>query len=404
MKIWLISQYSNHISVGKTTSRQFELAKAWVNSGHQVSLFTSNFSYFKRVPKFKGFYKNEIKEGIKIQWIKVNQYKKVMSIARVLSWFIFEYRMILASKKKYSKPNCILVSSLSIFSIISGIYYKKKYRSKLIFEVRDIWPLSVIDIGGFSPSHPFIKLVAYIEKLAYKKADFLSATMPNAKEHMDSIAEEAKSKPFKCIPHGFSLEKLKKTDSACPEFYLPRDKFIIGYAGSMGNANAVKILLEAVSLLPDIERLHIALFGDGEKREVLEEEFKDDPRIKFYGYINQLKLLPMLKQTDLLFDGVERAKLYDYGLSRNKWIDYMLAAKPMLVSFSGYQSTVNEAGCGWFVPAGNVNLLKDKIVEVMDISPKELKRIGEKGRAFVLKNRTYEKLAQNYLSIFKSLV
>ena len=35
----------------------------------------------------------------------------------------------------------------------------------------------------------------------------------------------------------------------------------------------------------------------------------------------------------------------------NKIIDYMIAGKPILGSYSGYPSMVNKANCGWFVPA-----------------------------------------------------
>ena len=70
----------------------------------------------------------------------------------------------------------------------------------------------------------------------------------------------------------------------------------------------------------------------------------------------------------------------DFGQSLNKIIDYMYSGKPIIASYSGYQSMINEAESGFFVPAGNKESLSRKIVELSKISYNELDEMGKKGK------------------------
>ena len=78
----------------------------------------------------------------------------------------------------------IIVSSLSILTLLNGLYLKRKYNCKLIFEIRDIWPLSAIEFGGFDKKNIFIKLLKFVEYLGYKYSDHIVGTMPNLGKHV----------------------------------------------------------------------------------------------------------------------------------------------------------------------------------------------------------------------------
>lgn len=80
----------------------------------------------------------------------------------------------------------------------------------------------------------------------------------------------------------------------------------------------------------------------------------------------------------------------------------MFAAKPMIVSYDGYKSMINEAGNGFFVKPEDVSELKNKILELYDLGTIERKEMGQKGKEWLLKNRTFSKLADNYLEIMEN--
>ncbi len=106
-----------------------------------------------------------------------------------------------------------------------------------------------------------------------------------------------------------------------------------------------------------------------------------------------------LTHCDLLYLSVHDSEVWDYGLSLNKLIDYMLAAKPIVASYSGYPSMINEAECGTFVPAADAVALRDEIRRFAEMPSDERTTMGERGRTWLLAQRTYRALAENYLTV-----
>ena len=81
----------------------------------------------------------------------------------------------------------------------------------------------------------------------------------------------------------------------------------------------------------------------------------------------------------------------------------MLAGRPIIASYSGYKSMINEANCGKFIEVDNKKELKKAILDYSNLTAKEREIIGERGKKWLYKNRTYEKLAKNYADIIDSL-
>ena len=80
-------------------------------------------------------------------------------------------------------------------------------------------------------------------------------------------------------------------------------------------------------------------------------------------------------------------------------IDYMLAGKPVVASYTGYPSMINEAESGSFVPAGDVEALQTEVQRYVNMPVEERLEIGARGRNWIIATRTYSKLAQDYLKI-----
>ena len=101
----------------------------------------------------------------------------------------------------------------------------------------------------------------------------------------------------------------------------------------------------------------------------------------------------------MLYFSVHNSEVWRYGQSLNKVIDYMLAGKPIVASYTGFPSMINEAQCGTYVPAGDEKSLKDEIIRYAQMSASERADIGARGREWILQNRTYSVLASDYLKI-----
>ena len=83
-------------------------------------------------------------------------------------------------------PQAIIYSSPAPYAFVVAAWLAKRYKAKLIFEVRDIWPDSLAEFVNLSPNNPLVWLAALIERFAYRRADHIASLLPLAAEHMIS--------------------------------------------------------------------------------------------------------------------------------------------------------------------------------------------------------------------------
>jgi len=108
----------------------------------------------------------------------------------------------------------------------------------------------------------------------------------------------------------------------------------------------------------------------------------------------------VLSKADVLYLSTFPSEIWQYGQSLNKLIDYMLAGKVVLASYSGYPSMLNEAESGMFVPAGDVEAMMEKIKIIYNMPAADRVAMGLKGRDWLLKNRTYKIISKEFINHF----
>jgi len=294
----------------------------------------------------------------------------------------------------------VIVSSLSLLTVLNGLWWRSRYKCRLVFEVRDIWPLTITEEGGFQPSNPFVWGLALIERLGYKHADAIVGTMPNLGEHVQQVLGYAKT--THCIPMGvdaatFASPVALPTDYE--EIYFPRGKFVVAHVGSMGITNALDTFLECAESMMAQSEILFLLVGDGDLRKSYQEKYAHLSNLKFGPRVPKSMVQSVLAKCDLVYFSVHVSNVWRYGQSLNKVIDYMMAGKPIVASYSGYPSMINEANCGSYVPAGDVSALQQEIERYYNMDNRERQQMGERGRIWLLENRSYKKLAEDFLSI-----
>lgn len=385
-------------------TRLFALSRIFVKKGHNVTIISSIDNYFGRFPKFKKIYNNQIIDGITVTWIKCLQYKKTISLKRILSWIDFEWKLLLMKKDSFA-PDVVVVSSLSLLTILNGIRLKKKFNCKLIFEIRDIWPLTLIEEGGYSPSNPFVKVLSWIERWGYKNSDLVIGTMPNIAEHVKNVS--GKEIKCNCIPFGFNFadydRELLKTEYSNP-YQIPSNKFVIGYAGSIGLSNGLDTFIRVIKRLKENPKIHFVILGGGALRQTYVEELEECKNVQFIPKVDRKEVKKVLAKCNVLYFASLNSKVWEYGWSPNKFTDYMISGKPVLASYSGFQSMINEANSGIIVPAEDEKSLMNAIIQMHSMPRAELEAMGERGREWLIENRQWGTIADNYLSIMNDLV
>lgn len=398
--VWYISKYLSFPKQGRVGLRAFLLLREMVKKGHRCVAFTSDSNHLIQPPQFSGTELQESIDGVEVCWVKTRKYRGAKSLGRVLSWLDFEWRLWRLPKKAFVPPDTVIVSSLSLLTIINGLLLRRRYKCRLIFEVRDIWPLTLVEEGGFSRFNPFVIALAMIEKLAYRASDAIVGTMPNLRQHVAEVSSSRK--PVHCVPMGIELTTLATPPQLPDEYvsnYIPAGKFIVCHAGTVGITNALEVLLECAKAMRDDPDIYFLIVGDGDLKEYYRAAYGALPNIEFAPAVPKAMVQSVLAHCDLSYFSTHPSRVWAYGQSLNKVVDYMLAARPVVASYSGFQSMLNEAGSGTYVPSGDVAALASEIRRFAAMQQSDREAMGEAGRKWIVENRSYEKLAGDYIDI-----
>lgn len=398
--IWYISKYFAPKTQKSPGSRGWFLMRRIADKGYSVVVITSDSNNIYPQPDLNSRVVIEEEQGVKLVWLKTLKYKTAKSFLRILSWFHFEWNLLKLDKSFFSKPDIVIVSSLSLLTVLNGLWLKHNYKCTLIFEVRDIWPLSVVEDGGFSKWNPLVLMLGLVERLGYRYAEKIVGTMPNLSEHVSEIL--GYEKKVCCIPMGVDMDSVNDHDdlpTGYIEKYLSSGKFTVAHVGSIGITNALETFFHAAELMKNEERVEFILVGDGALKQQFEKKYEHLVNVTFAPQVSKGMVYSVLSRCDLLYFSAHKSKVWDYGQSLNKVIDYMLAGKPIVASYSGFPSMIDEAKCGTFVPAGDAVALTSEIFHYANMESQEMNQMGLRGRQWILKNRSYKKLADDYIML-----
>jgi glycosyltransferase involved in cell wall biosynthesis len=174
-------------------------------------------------------------------------------------------------------------------------------------------------------------------------------------------------------------------------------RFIVCYAGAHGLANALDVLLDAAMELRN-HPVSIVLIGKGPEKEKLEERVARNGlvHVHFLDEVHRKAVLTALAAADVLYIGLQGRPLFRYGVSPNKLIDYMMAAKPIISAITAGNDMVTESGCGISVPAENPSAISAAVLTLLALTHRERAAMGLRGREYVLRNNAYEVLANRF--------
>ena len=396
--IWVINQFAG-TPVSGWGERHYFLSKKWIREGFDVKIISGSFNHmFNHFPETPSLFNKEIYEGTEFWWVKTPRYNP-KSVLRFWSMIVFSLRCWFLPIHQLGKPDVIVISSMPIFPVLTCYFLKLRYGAKLIFEIRDLWPLTPIHLMGFSKWHPMILLMSWLEKLGYRKADHIVSVLPNSAAYITGISKDASK--FNYIPNGISKELLG--DESIPQDIvdsLPKEKFIIGYTGTINMANALQYFVEAAILLKDHPDFHFVIVGDGYAKKELQEATKGLNNFSFVPKIRKAQIQDMLSYFDVCFIGRNDTPLFNHGVSSNKYFDYMLACKPVLVSSNRIKDPVELSGCGIIVQPESGEAIKEGVLQLFAISAKERCEMAKRGFEYVQQYHNFNYLSDKYITLF----
>jgi glycosyltransferase involved in cell wall biosynthesis len=402
--IWYCHPYAGSPQEGMSY-RPYYLAKYWKKAGHQAYVISASFHHLLHEPRAQ---KQPVCYqdigGVDYIRLKTPHYQN-NSLKRIWNMMAYAWQIHKHQKKLLhitGQPDVIIISSSHPFHYLSLYRLAKKFNIPLIFEVRDLWPSSLIELLNLKKWHPLIIMLSLIEKHAYRHADSVVSLLADAQPYM--VSKGLNPKKFAYIPNGADCDIQEKRN--LPEILentiaelKKNHQFLIGYAGALGVPNAMEHFIKAMEIIQKTHpHMHAIIVGKGQQKAELIRycQAQQIHNVSFFEPIPKTQVFHFLKEMDLLYLGWQDTSLYQYGVSPNKIFDYMLAAKPILESGGGKHSLMKLACCGKTCMAANPNIIAKNIIEMNQTSSEVLNQLGQSAQKYVIKHHHYQFIAANY--------
>lgn len=415
MNIWILNHYSITPDYPGGT-RHFELARNLVAAGHKVVIFASNFIHmnfsYAPVDPVTGF-KVEKYDGLSFIWLKTRYYER-NDLRRVGNMLDYCRASLRVSKKLVKsgvidKPDVVIGSTVHPFTPVTAHRLARKYKVPFIFEIRDLWPQTFIDMGIWKKSSLPARVFRWIEKYTVKRARGIIALSPRTATYL----EERYNYPandITYIPNGVYMDftgdqsEIIDEDATLIRLKALKDNghFILLFSGSLISTNRLGAIINAAEFLKENTNLRIVLIGKGQEEEFYRES------IQKKGLENIMILAPVRKDSVPVLLALADALLLNQGNvqwgSSNKLFDYMASGRPIISSVHArHNDLVSEVGGGLSVPPEDARALKDAIEAMVQKAPEEKNEMGEKNRAYVREHHDWRILTQRLEDMAKKV-
>jgi glycosyltransferase involved in cell wall biosynthesis len=403
MNIWILNHYAITPDM-PGGSRHYDLGKELVKRGYEVTIFASSFNYFTRrdekLREDETFREEEV-GGVKFIWIRTFPYLK-NDWRRVVNWLSYTVRVINIGGMMKEEAELIIGSSVHLFAPLAAYVLSCIKKSRFIFEVRDLWPQTLIDIGSISKNHPLIIFFRFLERFLYKRADKIISLLPKIDNYITKLG--IPKEKIVWIPNGVDMSCFddhsisKKKDSG---------KFIIMYLGAHGKANALDVILDAAKIIHDrgIDSVRFSFIGDGPEKENLIRQSKhlNLDNIEFKEAIPKHLVPEIMSGADAFIFCLKASQVFKYGVSSNKLFDYMQAERPVIFSCNSHNNPINEANAGLTVPPQNAEALAEAVARLYSLSTEEKLQMGKRGKQYVKENHNISELAERLIKVADEL-
>lgn len=364
--------------------RTWEHVSRWVKDGHQVTIITTapNFPQGRPLAGYKNrWYFREDMGGVKV--IRVKSYIAANEgfLKRILDYVSFMVTGGIAAMFQ-RRPDILISTSPQFFCAVAGWIVSRLRRLPWIFELRDLWPASIVAVGAMKEG-ALIRMLYWIEMSMYRAADRVIAVTKGLRQ--DLVDRGIPGDKVVVVRNGADTNRFtpRPKDPALVERFGLQGKFVVGYYGTIGMGAGVQTAVDAGALLRDRDDIVIMLAGAGAEYDEVEKSIRDQ------GLTN-VRLLPPFDQAEMpavwsLLDAaivmMKDRPLFKATIS-SKTFEALAMGLPVIMSLPAGEATglVDEYGFGINVRPENPQDMAAAIKRLAD-EPELTAALGKKALA-----------------------
>lgn len=404
MRIWLADHYALPPNI-PGIRRAYEQANEWTTQeGAEVTLWLSRFIH----PTREYITAEQIKsikkvKGLKLKWLWSFPHKK-NDVKRMVNMASFSILFLLAGMFE-RRPDVIVASSPHLFTGFIGWMLSKVKRCPFVFEVRDLWPDSLIKMGGLN-NRVIVALLTWMESFLYRKAT--KVVVLTAYQRKFIASKGISMDKIRLIPNGIVVSSWKPTPSN-RNFYREKmgvgeNEFVAIYTGAHGEANALEYVVKAGRhVKPGVK---IVLIGDGPEKEGLVriKELEGLESVVFLDPVSKEEIFDYVYAADCGIISLADNEVFR-GARPNKLFDYAFVGIPIITTVDGEIREIVETNqLGRFSYPEDSKSLAEAIEHVRSYPEERLHQIKQCGYQYVDREGNREKLAHVYYEILEEII
>ncbi len=412
VKILYLSQYYPP-EMGAPAARASELARHWARAGNQVSILTGFPNHPTGVvppewqPRLRRLTYREQIDGADLYrtWLWPLPNRKAHERMRNYASFCLSAAL---RGLLIPTPDVIIGSSPQLLVALAAWWLAFAKDVPFVFEVRDLWPESLVAVGAGREDSLLHKTLAKIAGFLYERANRIVVVTPAFKDYLIQHWR-VPAENIAVVENGvettlFAPAPASETRSLRQSLGI-ESKFLVSYIGTMGNAHGLETLLDAASALQQRRpEVHFLLIGEGAEKEQIKHQaqsrrltnvqFLDQqPRERIPAFISASDAcLVLLKKTDVFKTVIP-----------TKMLEFMSCERPLLLGVDGQaREIVEDAEAGIVIEPENAEALAQAIERL--VTSRQLgDTLGKKGRAYILNNFSRARTAEKYIDVLQRI-
>lgn len=391
--VWILNHYAQEPdSAGGT--RHFSLGHHLRFHGWKATIIGASVNHStgqQRVRPDDDAFVDDLYKDVHFRWLRTPAYSG-NGLARVLNILCYTRAALKVENViGLEQPDIIIGSSVHPLAAWAGCRLARRYGVPFVFEVRDLWPQTLIDMGRISYYHPAAIGLRWLEKSLYRSADRIISLLPHADDYIRAMGIHADKIVW--IPNGVSLNDFPSLPAREPD-----GKFTFMYFGAHGSANGLQNLLEAMQIIehePNGENINLRLIGDGPLKQSLTAfvSKRGITNVQFEPPVTKSQIPGIAAEADAFIFNLMDVPVFKYGISSNKLFDFLAARRPIIFCCKASNNPVKEAGAGLTVSPEDPPALAAAILELKAMSAERREEMGKAGRSYLERNHSMDVLA-----------
>jgi glycosyltransferase involved in cell wall biosynthesis len=386
-------------------TRHFEMAQFLRAHGHELVIVASDLNYQtgQRTVARRGMFAEQVIEGVRVLRAYMFPALHRSYFWRIISFFSFMFSSVWTALQ-VRDVDLVMGTTPPIFQAVSAWFVAAVRRKPFLLEVRDLWPEFGVSMGVLT-NPVLIALGRWLEKFLYARATHILVNSPAYKEYMVGKGVPADKITF--IAYGTDVDMFNpQVDGSAIRAELGlQDKFVVLYAGALGQANDIDTLLRAAQRLNEYDEIYFVLFGDGKERPRLQAEAArlGLRNVRFAGTRPKREMPQVVAAADVCL-----AILQDIPMFRttypNKVFDTMAAGRATVLVIDGITRTLIESsGGGVYVQPGDDAQLAQTVFE-LSRDPARVRAMGQSARAYLVQHLDRRAKLNETLELLTKLV